>query len=205
MLVSMHMKANSSLLASRSFKVAPACTAHPLNWTLNLGWTFNSDFPQRQTPTCPINHLRQPQFKIVNNPTLARFHYYTTYRGYSTMSENFVAPGQQRYLRACMVCSIVMTQARFREEGCPNCEEFLHLQGSPDQIESCTSQVFEGLITLANPAKSWVAKWQRLDGYVRGVYATKVSGQLPDDVRTTIEEEYRIQYIPRDGSATEAD
>jgi transcription elongation factor SPT4 len=140
------------------------------------------------------------------------------------MSENYVAPGQQRYLRACMVCSIVMTFAvsfprtnlnlnhtrphhqlltnnlpppqRFRDEGCPNCEEFLHLQGSPDQIDSCTSQVFEGLITLADPTKSWVAKWQRLDGYVRGVYATKVSGQLPDDVRTTIEEEYRITYIP---------
>ena len=56
--------------------------------------------------------------------------------------------------------------------------------------------MFEGLITLADPTKSWVAKWQRLDGYVRGVYATKVSGQLPDDVRTTIEEEYRITYIP---------
>jgi transcription elongation factor SPT4 len=133
------------------------------------------------------------------------------------MSENFVAPGQQRYLRACMVCSIVMTYAvsvssfpspstasththtlnqRFRDEGCPNCEEFLHLQGSPDQIDSCTSQVFEGLITLADPTRSWVAKWQRLDKYVRGVYATKVSGQLPDDVRTTIEEEYRITYIP---------
>lgn len=56
--------------------------------------------------------------------------------------------------------------------------------------------MFEGLITIADPSKSWVAKWQRLDGYVRGVYATKVSGQLPDDVRTTIEEEYRIQYIP---------
>jgi transcription elongation factor SPT4 len=85
---------------------------------------------------------------------------------------------------------------RFRDEGCPNCEEFLHLQGSTDQIESCTSQVFEGLISLANPSKSWVAKWQRLDGYVKGVYATKVSGQLPDDVRSAIEEEYRIQYIP---------
>ncbi|KAH8908799.1 transcription initiation Spt4 [Coniochaeta sp. PMI_546] len=121
------------------------------------------------------------------------------------MSENFVAPGQQRYLRACMVCSIVMTSARFREEGCPNCEEFLHLQGSSEQIESCTSQVFEGLISLANPTRSWVAKWQRLDGYVKGIYAIKVSGQLPDDVRTTIEEEYRIQYVPRDGSATEAD
>ena len=56
--------------------------------------------------------------------------------------------------------------------------------------------MFEGLITLANPARSWVAKWQRLDGYVPGVYAIKVSGQLPDDVRMTLEEEYRIQYIP---------
>lgn len=88
------------------------------------------------------------------------------------------------------------TFQRFRDEGCPNCEEFLHLQGSPDQIDSCTSQVFEGLITLADPSKSWVARWQRLDGYVRGTYATKVSGQLPDDVRTTLEEEYRITYIP---------
>ncbi|KFA60929.1 hypothetical protein S40285_05778 [Stachybotrys chlorohalonatus IBT 40285] len=110
-------------------------------------------------------------------------------------SANFVPPSHQRYLRACMVCSIVMTYSRFRDEGCPNCEEFLHLQNSQDQIESCTSQVFEGVITLANPARSWVAKWQRLDGYVGGVYALKVSGQLPDEVRATLEEE-RIQYIP---------
>lgn len=85
---------------------------------------------------------------------------------------------------------------RFRDEGCPNCEDFLHLQGSQDQIESCTSQVFEGVITIADPAKSWVAKYQRLDSYVPGTYATKVSGQLPDDVRASIEDEYRIQYIP---------
>ncbi|KAL8404122.1 hypothetical protein RB594_009110 [Gaeumannomyces avenae] len=121
------------------------------------------------------------------------------------MSENFVTPGQQRYLRACMVCSIVMTLTRFRDEGCPNCEDFLRLQNSPEQIESCTSQVFEGLITLADPSKSWVAKWQRLDGYVKGVYAIKVSGQLPDDIRVAIEDETGMQYIPRDGSATEAD
>ncbi|KAG5943371.1 transcription elongation factor spt4 [Claviceps pazoutovae] len=118
---------------------------------------------------------------------------------------NFVTPGQQRYLRACMVCSIVMTASRFRDEGCPNCEEFLHLAGSQDQIESCTSQVFEGLITLADPSKSWVAKWQRLDGYVAGLYAIKVSGLLPDEVRSTLEEEYRIQYIPRDGTETALD
>jgi transcription elongation factor SPT4 len=118
-------------------------------------------------------------------------------------SSNFVASSHQRYLRACMVCSVVMTYSRFRTEGCPNCEEFLHLAGSVDQIESCTSQVFEGLITLADPSKSWVAKWQRLDSYVPGVYATKVSGQLPDEVRASLEEEYRIQYIPRDGTEVE--
>ena len=84
---------------------------------------------------------------------------------------------------------------RFRQEGCPNCEEFLHLKGDPDAIDNCTSQVYEGLITLANPAKSWVAKWQRLDNYVQGVYAIKVSGQLPDEVRTSIEEQGHI-YIP---------
>ena len=85
---------------------------------------------------------------------------------------------------------------RFRDQGCPNCEEFLRLQGNQDNIESCTSQVFEGVITLADPSRSWVAKWQRLDTYVGGMYAIKVSGQLPDEVRATLEEEYRIQYIP---------
>jgi len=86
------------------------------------------------------------------------------------------------------------------KEGCPNCEEFLHLQGSQDAIVDCTSQVFEGLITLADPSKSWVAKWQRLDGYVRGVYATKVSGVLPDEVVAVMEDEARIRYIPYVGS-----
>jgi transcription elongation factor SPT4 len=85
---------------------------------------------------------------------------------------------------------------RFQREGCPNCEEFLQLRGNPDAVQDCTSQVFEGLITLADPSKSWVAKWQRLDGYVKGVYATKVSGILPDDVIELMESEARIRYIP---------
>lgn len=85
---------------------------------------------------------------------------------------------------------------RFLREGCPNCEEFLRLQASPEAVADCTSQVFEGLITLADPSKSWVAKWQRLDGYVRGVYATKVSGILPEEVVDTMENEARVRYIP---------
>ena len=126
---------------------------------------------------------------------------------------NYVPPGQQRSLRACMVCSIVMTRdvcptlpftlfsltlnfQRFYSQGCPNCEEYLQLRGSTDTIAECTSQVFEGLITLANPKKSWVAKWQRLDNYVPGVYATKVSGVLSEDMVYTIENEGGVRYIP---------
>lgn len=63
-------------------------------------------------------------------------------------------------------------------EGCPNCESYLRLQGSAEAIQECTSQVYDGLITLADPEHSWVAKWQRLDGYCPGVYAVKVVGQV---------------------------
>lgn len=65
-----------------------------------------------------------------------------------------------------------------------------------DAIIDCTSQVFEGLISLADPSRSWVAKWQRLDGYVKGVYATKVNGKLPDEVVAVMEDEARVKYIP---------
>lgn len=94
------------------------------------------------------------------------------------MSTNFVASNQTRSLRACMVCSVVQTQQRFIRDGCPNCEAFLDLTNHPDSVQECTSQVFEGLITLADPGQSWVAKWQRLDGYVAGVYAVKVVGMV---------------------------
>ncbi|KAI0194128.1 Spt4/RpoE2 zinc finger-domain-containing protein [Xylaria flabelliformis] len=104
------------------------------------------------------------------------------------MADNFVPPGQQRYTRACMVCSIVMTQTRFRNEGCPNCP-FLELRGNSDGLESCTSTVFEGLITVANPKRSWVAKWQRIENFVPGVYATKVSGSIPEDIRNGLIED----------------
>lgn len=95
---------------------------------------------------------------------------------------SFVPGSQQRHLRACMVCSIVQIQQRFIREGCPNCESFLGLQNHPDSVQECTSQVFEGLITLADPKRSWVARWQRLEGYVPGVYAVKVVGQVREDL-----------------------
>ena len=110
--------------------------------------------------------------------------------------------GSQRYLRACMVCSIVQSQTvsisqasrciqtpyeteakllshqSFMRDGCPNCESFLGLINSSEAVQECTSQVFEGLITLSDPTNSWVARWQRLDGCVGGVYAVKVVGTV---------------------------
>ena len=73
------------------------------------------------------------------------------------------------------------------------------LLGEPDTVKEVTSQVFEGLIHLANPKESWVARWQRLDKYVPGMYATKVVGIVPDDVLNVLADN-GIKYIPRDGT-----
>ncbi|KAK2801707.1 transcription elongation factor spt4 [Emmonsiellopsis sp. PD_5] len=119
----------------------------------------------------------------------------------STATPTFFVPsGQQRSLRACMVCSIVQLHSKFLRDGCPNCDNLLNLRGNSDRIQECTSQVFEGLITLADERGSWVARWQRLDGYVPGTYATKVTGTLPPEVLATLEDA-GVRYIPRDGSA----
>lgn len=69
-------------------------------------------------------------------------------------------------------------EQKFMREGCPNCDSVLGLRGNNDAIQECTSQVFEGLITLNDPNTSWVARWQRLDSYVPGTYAVKVTGSV---------------------------
>ncbi|KAI1390956.1 Spt4/RpoE2 zinc finger-domain-containing protein [Hypoxylon trugodes] len=105
-----------------------------------------------------------------------------------------IPPNQMRYARACMVCSIIMVQSRFRSEGCPNCP-FLDLKGSPEAVESCTSSVFEGTMAIASPRTSWVARWNRIDNYVPGTYAIQVMGSLPEDVKQAMEDDGHV-YIP---------
>merc|ERR1711939_1272335 len=78
-----------------------------------------------------------------------------------------------RSLRACMICSIVQPQAKFSREGCPNCEEFLELRHNGDAIAEATSSVFEGLITLADPENSWVAKWRGVGRYWQDSFSHK--------------------------------
>ena len=113
-----------------------------------------------------------------------------------------IPANQQRNMRACMVCSIVRTQQQFMTAGCPNCEDILELAGNSEQVNDCTSQVFEGLISVSDTKRSWVARYQRLEGYVPGVYATQVEGILPEDIIVAVENA-GINYVPRDGSEQE--
>ncbi|KAI1104322.1 transcription elongation factor spt-4 [Jackrogersella minutella] len=121
----------------------------------------------------------------------------------SPLSRMYIPPNQWRYARACMACSIIMVAVRFRNEGCPNCP-FLELKGSPEQVENCTSSQFEGWHLAIRPKQSWSTKWLRLTDYVPGLYAIKVNGSLPDDVKQALQDDNHA-IVPRDGSAQDID
>ncbi|KAF7186048.1 Transcription elongation factor spt4 [Pseudocercospora fuligena] len=107
-----------------------------------------------------------------------------------------------RQLRACLVCSFTQQASRFQKHGCPNCEEFLEMRNNTDAVADCTSEVFEGLVTVNDTQTSWVAKWLRIQGYKPGIYAVKVNGLLAEEY-TAAAENAGIRYIPRDGSANQ--
>ncbi|KAF3930149.1 hypothetical protein ABW19_dt0208797 [Dactylella cylindrospora] len=115
-----------------------------------------------------------------------------------------VPTNQQRYLRACMVCAIVMTMDNFTRKGCPNCHPILDYIQSQELAQECTSPIFEGCVCIDNPKESWIAKWLRLETYVPGVYATKVVGDLPEEALDNLSSD-NIEYIPRDGSENNLD
>ena len=90
------------------------------------------------------------------------------------------------------------------------------MKGYPDRIQSCTTTHFEGVISVINPEDSWVARWQRTCAYnaisrdirhadhpsftakyVRGMYAVRVKGRIPEDVEAELENR-GIKYRPRD-------
>ncbi|KAF9498246.1 transcription elongation factor SPT4 [Pleurotus eryngii] len=104
---------------------------------------------------------------------------------------------RSKQLRACLLCSIVMMPAAFRRDGCPNCEEIMQMKGSQDRIAACTTQYFDGAIAVMDPDHSWVARWQRTSKYVRGMYAVRVKGRIPEDVETELENR-GLKYRPRD-------
>ncbi|GFZ48647.1 Transcription elongation factor SPT4 [Saitozyma sp. JCM 24511] len=105
--------------------------------------------------------------------------------------------GKKSDLRACLVCSILQTPADFLAGGCPNCEDILEMRGSSDRVAECTSMMYDGLIAMVEPSESWVARWQRIDKKMRGLYAVRVTGRPPQDVIDAIEARGGV-YRPRD-------
>ncbi|KAJ7283272.1 transcription elongation factor SPT4 [Mycena rebaudengoi] len=102
-----------------------------------------------------------------------------------------------KQLRACLLCSIIQHPLDFRKHGCPNCEELMQMKNSGDRVTACTTTYFDGVISVIDPEKSWVAKWQRTSKYVRGLYAIRVRGRIPEDVEHELENR-GIKYRTRD-------
>lgn len=50
---------------------------------------------------------------------------------------------------------------------------------------------------MIEPSESWVARWQRIDKRMRGIYAVRVTGRAPQDVIDAIEARGGV-YRPRD-------
>lgn len=91
------------------------------------------------------------------------------------------------------------------------------MKGEADRISSCTTTQFDGVIAVIDADASWVARWQRtcmsvlafflknrhlfesIAKYVRGMYAVRVSGRIPEDVEMELERR-NIKYRPRDQS-----
>ena len=63
----------------------------------------------------------------------------------------------------------------------------------------CTSPTFDGMVALIEPTESWVAQWQRINKFVKGLYAIRVHGRLPEYAIETLES-HGIAYRPRDGT-----
>ncbi|XP_030757171.1 transcription elongation factor SPT4 [Sitophilus oryzae] len=108
-------------------------------------------------------------------------------------------PKDQRGLRACLVCSLIKSLDQFECEGCDNCEDFLRMKNDKDKVYDCTSTNFDGMISMMSPGDSWVAKWQRINRFCKGVYAISVSGRLPAGIIREMKSR-GIVYRPRDTS-----
>lgn len=94
--------------------------------------------------------------------------------------------------RACLNCSIIKPSAYFKEYGCPNCP-FMQINKGKN-LNLTTSFSFKGSISLLNPKKSWVAKWQRINNCVPGTYAMTVEGGLDDVFIEKVEKEGRVYF-----------
>mmetsp|Transcript_20506 Transcript_20506/g.53335 ORF Transcript_20506/g.53335 Transcript_20506/m.53335 type:complete len:133 (-) Transcript_20506:140-538(-) len=101
--------------------------------------------------------------------------------------ETDIIPEDVKNLRACLSCGLVKTEDQFLRNGCENCEQWLEIAESYENVKEYTSANFKGMAAIVDSRGrdnhgSWVASWLRLDGLKPGVYALSVTGRLPDEI-----------------------
>ena len=101
-----------------------------------------------------------------------------------TTEEKFAEmPEEVSGLQACMICLLVKQFGQFHDSGCENCL-WLDLEGNRQQCNNCLTPYFEGLISMMQPDRSWVSRWQGLRGLQPGCYAISATGgRLPAEVQ----------------------
>jgi len=102
-------------------------------------------------------------------------------------------------LRACKVCTIIQSATQFTVNGCPNCTE-LKMSEERGRVNLCTTPHFEGLICILDKAQSWVGKYQRLQGQVKGSYAVRVFEKPNNDLRELMRRK-DMTYVDRSTSS----
>lgn len=93
-------------------------------------------------------------------------------------------------LKCCKLCSRLSSQ--LKTKGCENCT-------TVSKNSNISSNKFKGMVGLVDPDKSWVAKWQRINGLKKGLYALTVEGEVDEEVVVEYEKSGRI-YVDRNES-----
>lgn len=99
-------------------------------------------------------------------------------------------PAGYSKLRACLVCKLLKTEDQWLKEGCGNCPGPDNIKDI-ERVQEYTSAVFEGVLSLMHPEKSWAGKWNfsNFEQLVPGCYAIDVVGSLPEGMPGEEEEE----------------
>lgn len=92
------------------------------------------------------------------------------------------APSSMKGHRACLRCGLIKCFDQFYQDGCENCP-FLELADRQDRVNSCTTATFDGVVAMMKPDDSWIARWEGISRNLPGVYAMKLTGEMPPQIR----------------------
>ncbi|KAK8818731.1 hypothetical protein WA538_004037, partial [Blastocystis sp. DL] len=109
-------------------------------------------------------------------------------------SEISPIPRNLNALRACKLCKLIKNYDEFLHNGCENCDEILHMAGDDERVRQMTTPYFDGMVSILDRDRSWVASWLQKKDCIPGIYAINVTGKLPDHIRSVLNEQGI--YIP---------